>query len=132
MVSNEYKYALTKLVKSYKVLLDACDNKDAEHIPSLVSDFNQWKEELISEKERHGFTPDIAFLNDQSYIGFRIANGRIIGDQVEAYISASKWAEQFNAGASAEIFYDLSVFIFFNVDYTYVEEQLKERRINIA
>ena len=132
MMSDAYVLALTKVVKAHKALLDACDNKDSEQIPSLVEEFNFWKDKLLSEKELNGFEPNLAFLEDQSFAAFRIVNGRLIGDEVEAYILAGKWAEKYNAGALPEIFYDVSFFIFFNVNMEYVKEQLQERRKRTA
>lgn len=109
-------YAVGCFVKSHKALLDACEERRLEDIPELASILEEDKIALLEEKERQGYTDGLSFLEDNTYIGFKVVNGRFIGDDISAYKYGCECAANFRKGAYANVFYELALFILVNVD----------------
>ncbi len=115
-ISEDYMYAVATFIKSHKSLMDACEHKQYDKIPRLSSKLERAKNALLDEKERQGYDDGLSFLENNSFAGFRIQNGRFIGDDVSAYKLGCEFAAGFRNGTHENIYYEVALFILYNVD----------------
>ncbi len=115
-IDESYMVAVANFVESHKALLDACDDNRVDDIPALTEHLEEDTKTLLEEKERQGFEDGLSFIEDNTFEGFKIVNGRLIGDEVSAYQYGCECAAGFRRGAFANVFYELALFILYNVD----------------
>ena len=124
-ISDDYLLAVADFCLSHKALMDACDNGDYEGIPELAADLEEKKETLLAEKEKQGFTDGLSFIEDNTYIGFKVINGRFIGDDVAAYQYGCECATNFRKGVYPNVFYELALYLLYNIDIEAARRSLK-------
>jgi len=128
-VPFEYTVACSKFCDSHKALMEACDGHKFAEIPLLVKKLEADKERFLAAKEGQGYEPDLDFMLDQSFDGFKIAGGRLVGDEASAFAQAGKWINSYekSGGSGANIYYELAMFVFSNIHVKAASKKLKER-----
>lgn len=126
-MDDAYICALVSFCKLYKALQYAIEQADFALITEISNQLVSAKEDLFFHKERLGYTPDLSFMEDSSYAGFKIANGQIT-NEVDAFLQANIWIDNFEKGSYPVVFYDLATFIYWTCDRKNVFAQLKDRR----
>lgn len=135
---ENYRIALATFVRSFIQLRNVCervmDGEIVEGAEKLAKEVSHNKEELLMAQEQMGFEPNLHFLEDSNYAGFRIENVRIVGSQYEAYKKVTEWSQKFLDGKIPSVYFEVANLITFllNMKEVFAEKAKEEMYINTS
>lgn len=129
---EQYRIALATFVRSFIQLRNMCerviDGEIVEGAEQLALEVSLNKEEFLRAQEEMGFEPNLHFLEDSNYAGFRIENVRIVGSQYEAYKKVTEWSQKFLDGKIPPVYFEVANLITFllNMKEVFAEKAKEE------